>query len=457
MLVAGRNQLTAKETGVIVEMYSLILDSVTRLGNVLRKLRKSGCVLFKSWKSQFWCEQDRRVCVEISIGNEKDLPKLVGRTNQSEKVQHHIPVIAKFLEKCLDEWLAYIKQSRSEFYFLNFFTTDQLVILQQELAQMGSERKLSPHVFSLLSAVKDDCKLADLETALRAAQLEVHTKLSKQRPALDTLDNAGQTEDRDKEIESYNQRSTFVKELVDIGYDQTLAEMALDHVHAEDISSCDVSEAILWCMQQSCDKKEEKMKTENNVQQPNLKFEFTDWNAPSSSTLVSIIETSLRRTYQKSDDGVRPLIENLTDLWTHFLDSVSSSISDFIGLKHLGIILKHLAVSETKSVKRMYASNYKVGEPNLIVCPAGEILKVTLSIYMHDRNQPLPLSDEVLVCHTDTTIDEIEIFWRRAVFADGRKIHCLVNADILNYDVGEATERILHDLILETYHKTGTG
>ncbi|XP_052242497.1 E3 ubiquitin-protein ligase RNF213-like [Dreissena polymorpha] len=102
----------------------------------------------------------------------------------------------------------------------------------------------------------------------------------------------------------------------------------------------------------------------------------------------------------------------------------------------------------------MYASNYKVGEPNLIVCPAGEILKVTLSIYMHDRNQPLPLSDEVLVCHTDTTIDEIEIFWRRAVFADGRKIHCLVNADILNYDVGEATERILHDLILETYHKT---
>ncbi|XP_052242698.1 E3 ubiquitin-protein ligase RNF213-like [Dreissena polymorpha] len=159
MLVADRNQLTAKETGVSVEMYSLILDSVTRLGNVLRKLRKSGCVLFKSWKSQFWCEQDRRVCVEISIGNEKDLPKLVGRTNQSEKVQHHIPVIAKFLEKCLDEWLAYIKQSRSEFYFLNFFTTDQLVILQQELAQMGSERKLSPHVFSLLSAVKDDCKL----------------------------------------------------------------------------------------------------------------------------------------------------------------------------------------------------------------------------------------------------------------------------------------------------------
>ncbi|XP_052243455.1 E3 ubiquitin-protein ligase RNF213-like [Dreissena polymorpha] len=454
MLVADRNQLTAKETGVSVEMYYLILDSVTRLGNVLRKLRKSGCVLFNSWKSQFWCRQDRRICVEISIGNEKDLPKLVGRTNQSEKVHHHIHAIAKFLEKCLDEWLAHIKQNRSEFYFLNFFTTDQLVILQQELAKMGSERMLSPHVFSLLSAVKNDCKLADLETALRAAQLEVHTKLSKQRPALDTLDNAEQTEDSDKKIESYNQRSTFVKELVNIGYDQTLAEMALDHVHEEDISSCDVSEAILWCMQQSCDKKEENMKTKNNGQQPNEQFELTAWNAPSSSTLVSIIETSLRQTCQKSDDGVRPLIRDLTDLWTHFLDSVSSSISDFIGLKHLGIFLKHLAVAENESVDRTYASNYKVGEPNLIVCPAGEILKVTLSIYMHDKKQALPLSDEVLVCHTDTTIDEIEIFWRRAVFADGRKIHCLVNADILNYDVGEAAERSLHDLILETYHKT---
>ncbi|KAH3728348.1 hypothetical protein DPMN_054302, partial [Dreissena polymorpha] len=135
--------------------------------------------------------------------------------------------------------------------------------------------------------------------------VEMYSLLSKQRPALDTLDNAEQTEDSDKKIKSYNQRSTFVKELVDIGYDKTLAEMALDHVHEEDISSCDLSE-----------------------------------------------------------------------------------------------------VAETESVERMYASNYKVGEPNLIVCPAGEILKVTLSIYMHDKKQPLPLSDEVLVCHTDTTIDE---------------------------------------------------
>ncbi|KAH3728525.1 hypothetical protein DPMN_054482 [Dreissena polymorpha] len=71
---------------------------------------------------------------------------------------------------------------------------------------------------------------------------------------------------------------------------------------------------------------------------------------------------------------------------------------------------------------------------------------------MHDKEQPLPMSDEVLLCSSNTTKDEVDIFLRRALYGDGKKIHCLVNADLLDYDVREAAKEILNKHLLETNH-----
>ena len=38
---------------------------------------------------------------------------------------------------------------------------------------------------------------------------------------------------------------------------------------------------------------------------------------------------------------------------------------------------------------------------------------------------------------------QIEIFWRRALFADGCKVHCLVNADLLDYEISDKGEKSL--------------
>ena len=38
---------------------------------------------------------------------------------------------------------------------------------------------------------------------------------------------------------------------------------------------------------------------------------------------------------------------------------------------------------------------------------------------------------------------QLEIFWRRALFADNNKVHCLVNADLLDYDVSDKGEKSL--------------
>ena len=38
---------------------------------------------------------------------------------------------------------------------------------------------------------------------------------------------------------------------------------------------------------------------------------------------------------------------------------------------------------------------------------SAEVLNITLSLYIADRNQPLPQSDEVLMCTSNTTKDEV--------------------------------------------------
>ena len=40
---------------------------------------------------------------------------------------------------------------------------------------------------------------------------------------------------------------------------------------------------------------------------------------------------------------------------------------------------------------------------------------------------------------------KVDIFWRRAIFDGGNKIHCLVNADLLDFDVADQAEKLLEE------------
>ena len=46
---------------------------------------------------------------------------------------------------------------------------------------------------------------------------------------------------------------------------------------------------------------------------------------------------------------------------------------------------------------------------------------------------------------------QVDIFWKRALFGDVRKVHCLANVDLPDYDVSDAAERYL-----EEYRQSGT-
>ncbi|XP_060604557.1 E3 ubiquitin-protein ligase RNF213-like [Ruditapes philippinarum] len=438
MLVAGNTEKGNEN----VENFVTTFDGIMRLCNVYTKLCSAGCVLFHEWSVRCLCDVSKPVALILQFGQGKDIPTIKGFRSPKEDLKELVPELAKFMEKCLKQWLQHINDKRKQYIHLNYFTVDQLVILQTELVKVGTDQLPSNLVYPLISAVKKTCTHDDLVEAMISAKDDIAD--SKHQ---DKHKNGNAKESFIIHIEEEDEkRKTFKDELVKAGYDLELATKALDHVDPEDIS-----EGIVWCMMN-----EDTAETvENEIGYSEVKAEggeshFRGWNQ-SDTSLSAMINASVSKLTKRPDEGSEPLLNKLFTLWEQFLHSVTSSIQDYLSLEHLGLILKHLAAKDSRLIKRSLPPSFSVGEPNVLVCPSADVIVTTLSMYMRDRHQPLPQSDEILLCTDKTTKDEVDIFWRRAIFGRSCKLYCLMYADVLRYDVSEAAERCLDEYLKETH------
>lgn len=200
---------------------------MVRLCKVYIKLLSSGCVLFTNWQAKFLCDSERKVCAFVRFGSGEGCTQLKGRRNEEEDISTTIPGLAKFMEICLEEWLKYIDQKRDEYHHLNFFTVDQMVILQRELVLMGGEIEPSDFIYPLLSIVKHDCTKMELIGALKKAKVDVS-----QREAEQEVEMAEEEKDEDIDSDGENQLQAtaiakFISAITDSGYPERLAREAL--------------------------------------------------------------------------------------------------------------------------------------------------------------------------------------------------------------------------------------
>ncbi|NXX95057.1 RN213 ligase, partial [Centropus bengalensis] len=73
---------------------------------------------------------------------------------------------------------------------------------------------------------------------------------------------------------------------------------------------------------------------------------------------------------------------------------------------------------------------------------------------MNSSEQPLPTFDEVLLCTPQTTVEQVELFFRRCFIpcSKGEKIYTMLYADELSYDVSCRAEELFQHL--QHYNKT---
>ncbi|XP_053390335.1 E3 ubiquitin-protein ligase rnf213-alpha-like, partial [Mercenaria mercenaria] len=338
MLVAGK----AGKGNESVDRFTMIFDSITRLSTVYLKLCSSGCVLFKDWTAKFLCNPDRPVCAILEFGHGEGVPQLKGRGSTSEDLKDIIRELANFMENCLEEWLKHIKEKRKSYLHLNYYTVDQLVILQRELVKMGTELEPSHLVYPLLCAVKEDCTPDDLLEAMTAAKEEITVDTNMED------EDTGDSESDDGEMPVYatedEKKANFVQELVQAGYEEALAMKAFEFVEDKE----DVSAGIVWCMDHDdivMSDDHDRTETENIepvdeklTQRPT----FSGWSQ-SQTDIQTMITTNISGLKKQKDDGSAPLIGDLKALWKQFLESITSNIRDYLSLEHLGLILNHLA------------------------------------------------------------------------------------------------------------------
>ena len=147
-------------------------DGIIRLANIYLEMCASGSILFSKWTSFFYCQPDRKVNAIVDFGLAER--NLQGTSEGSVNVRMQIVEVCVFMEECLQEWLHHISVVRKSHYSLNYFTTQQLVYLRQELAPLSrggghKAAEIADGVYPLLHFVQPNCTLRQLRQATTSA------------------------------------------------------------------------------------------------------------------------------------------------------------------------------------------------------------------------------------------------------------------------------------------------
>ncbi|XP_062875116.1 E3 ubiquitin-protein ligase rnf213-alpha [Trichomycterus rosablanca] len=145
-------------------------------------------------------------------------------------------------------------------------------------------------------------------------------------------------------------------------------------------------------------------------------------------------------------------------IWNAYMRNMKSFLPTTLDVRSLGRLLENLAnISSPDEIEedeedfsddvcRDLPMGLSVGKPNLIVCPLAEILTCCISIYMTSEHEPLPTYDEVLLCGSSTSYEQVELFLRRCLTAGyrGNKTYTMLYVDQLTYEVSYKVEQFFH-------------
>ncbi|XP_042525946.1 E3 ubiquitin-protein ligase RNF213 [Dipodomys spectabilis] len=155
MLMSGKKD----HNHVELEKFSEVFCSVQRLVQAFINLYSAGNMLFRTWMVEIYCSPRKGVCVRMDLGLE-----LVDQLAEHGDVLACLEALCRQMETFLRQWKEEVKQKRTEHFYLNFYTAEQLVYLSTEL------RKPSPSTAALmmLSFILDGCTASDILRATEA-------------------------------------------------------------------------------------------------------------------------------------------------------------------------------------------------------------------------------------------------------------------------------------------------
>ena len=154
-----------EEAEVEVERFVTLLSEVETIAKHLRSLLAAGCNLFSEFTIKAFLREAAKVKVRLDFGHRS------GLLNSADPVVQTLSQVAKFLERASASWADYISQMRAVHPGLNYFTTDQLVLLSSALARAKFEQApLDVESLMLINYVCPAVATEDLVAILSGAE-----------------------------------------------------------------------------------------------------------------------------------------------------------------------------------------------------------------------------------------------------------------------------------------------
>ena len=127
------------------------LDGITRLAKAFINLLESGSVDRMDWNQQFHCSRDQV---------------------EGESISQELARVSTAMEAHLSKWKHKVSDAREEYRELNFFNTQQLMLLRKEIARACHKSQFqveNPEVFTLLESVRPGLHTEHLMEAVQRA------------------------------------------------------------------------------------------------------------------------------------------------------------------------------------------------------------------------------------------------------------------------------------------------
>ncbi|XP_077411767.1 E3 ubiquitin-protein ligase rnf213-alpha-like isoform X2 [Vanacampus margaritifer] len=334
MLMSGKGDQGQKEVNYFAEVFA----GVQRLAEAFIALYAAGNPLFRHWEAEVHCCFNKNLSIVMDF-NLDDNCNLV-------TIEGCLAELCKKMENCLDFWMDFVDKQRSQHYYLNCLTAEQIFFLCNNLPKEHG-KSVDDQVLMMLSFIKSHCTASDVCGVWHEFQNEILTQL----------------QERHEETEFQG-------------------------------------------MSDPC------MELDPDVQ---------------------------GNTFQRFDQ-----------IWNDYMTDPKHVFPHILDIKSLGRLLEMLAEKEESAeekvgnfIERELPKSMVAGKPNLIVCPQTAVLTTCISIYMTSEDQPLPTYDEVLLCSSSSTYEQVELFLRRCLGAGckRKKIYCLLYGELLPYDVSSKVEK----------------
>ncbi|XP_075760215.1 E3 ubiquitin-protein ligase RNF213 isoform X4 [Pelodiscus sinensis] len=148
MLMSGKG-----DQGMEVETFSEVFSNVQRLAQSFIDLYSAGNMLFRSWIANVYCSPMSEVCISMDFHL-----KLVRELSGTGNMTAILLDLCRKMETFLDKWKCFMAEKRSQYFYLNYYTSEQLVYLCRELGT----RQPSENALMMLSFIKHHCTRQDV-------------------------------------------------------------------------------------------------------------------------------------------------------------------------------------------------------------------------------------------------------------------------------------------------------